>query len=124
MEKLFTNFGFFDGVHKGHREVIKTALGHGKTILITFKTSPAEYFGKRVEYIYPREKSYDLIKSFGVDEIVEHDFSEIAKISAQDYLDYLIKKYSPSAISTGFNHTFGAERKGNAEFLFPKPTKI
>lgn len=123
MENCSLILGFFDGVHKGHREVIKTALGHGKTILITFKTSPAEYFGKRVEYIYPREKSYDLIKSFGVDGIVEHDFSEIAKISAQDYLDYLIKKYSPSAISTGFNHTFGAERKGNAEFLFQNQLK-
>lgn len=118
MDKTSLILGFFDGVHKGHREVIKTAIGHGKTFLITFKNSPAEHFGKKVEYIYPREKSYELIKSLGVDEIIEQDFSEIAKVSAEDYLEnYLVKKYTPITISTGFNHTFGAHRTGNSEFL-------
>ncbi len=109
--------GFFDGVHRGHREVIKTAFGVANTILITFKDSPAVYFGKSVEYIYPREKNYEIIKSLGVNDIVEQDFSTLAQMSAEDYLEMLLKKYSPISISTGFNHTFGAGRKGNAEFL-------
>ncbi len=115
--------GFFDGVHKGHREVIKTACCGVKSVLITFKDSPALYFGKNVEYILPREKSYEIIKSLGVDEIVEQDFSTLAEISADDYLDLLVKKYSPVSISTGFNHTFGKGRLGNAEFLTQNQTR-
>ncbi|MCM1003253.1 MAG: riboflavin biosynthesis protein RibF [Candidatus Gastranaerophilales bacterium] len=115
--------GFFDGVHKGHREVIKTACCGEKSVLITFKDSPALYFGKNVEYILPREKSYEIIKSLGVDEIVEQDFSTLAEISADDYLDLLVKKYSPVSISTGFNHTFGKGRLGNSEFLTQNQTK-
>lgn len=118
MEKVSLILGFFDGVHKGHRDVIKSAFCAEKTVLITFKDSPARFFGKNVEYIFPREKNYEIIKSLGVNEIVEQDFSKIADISAEDYLEnYLIKKYFPSFISTGFNHTFGKDRLGNSDFL-------
>lgn len=123
MEKVSLILGFFDGVHKGHRDVIKSALCADKTILITFKDSPALYFGKSFDYIFPREKSYSIIKSLGVDEIVEHDFSTLAEITAEDYLESLIKKYSPSSISTGFNHTFGKGRAGNPDFLEENQSK-
>ena len=36
---------------------------------------------------------------------------------AEEYLQTLVEKYSPVSISTGFNHTFGKNRSGNAEFL-------
>lgn len=117
MKRCSLILGFFDGVHEGHREVIKTACCDAKSVLITFKASPALYFGKSVEYIFPREKSYSIIKSLGVDEIVEQDFSTLAEISAENYLASLIEKYSPISISTGFNHTFGKGRAGNAGFL-------
>ena len=47
--------GFFDGVHAGHREVIKSAVSYAKTnsaktALLTFKNSPAEYFKKPFIY--------------------------------------------------------------------------
>lgn len=122
-ERYSLILGFFDGVHKGHREVIKTACCGVKSVLITFKDSPALYFGKKVEYILPREKSYEIIKSLGVDEIVEQDFSTLAEISADDYLGLLVKKYSPVSISTGFNHTFGKGRLGNVEFLIQNQAK-
>ena len=123
MDGISLILGFFDGVHKGHREVIRSAQAN-KKILVTFKDSPAGYFGGNTEYIYPREKSYEIIKSLGVNEIVEHDFATLADISAEDYLEnYLIKKYAPVSISTGFNHTFGAGRKGNADFLTQAQSK-
>lgn len=110
--------GFFDGVHLAHQEVIRSAINYAeKVCVITFKSSPAEFFGKDCKYIYPREKSVEKIKSLGVDEVVELDFAEIAAMPAEEYLQTLVKKYSPVSISTGFNHTFGKNRSGNAEFL-------
>ena len=109
--------GFFDGVHIGHRAVIQAADSNGKNILLTLKDSPAIYFGKDKEYIFSRKKSYNILKSIGVDEIVELDFPKIVTMPADNYLEYLVEKFSPSFIITGFNHTFGFEKGGNSEFL-------
>lgn len=110
--------GFFDGVHKGHRAVINSAFKHSKrVILVTFKISPALFFGHDVKYIFPRNKSIEIIKSLGVSEVVELDFSSIASIPANDYLDNLVNKYHPISISTGFNHTFGLNKTGTPQLL-------
>ena len=37
--------------------------------------------------------------------------------TADEYLKKLIYKFNPKTITTGFNHTFGAKRQGNSEFL-------
>ena len=109
--------GFFDGIHLGHREVIKNGLKDVKSVLLTFKASPSEYFNKPAEYIYPRETSYKLIEELGVDYIVESDFADLVNISAEDYLKLISEKYSPKYITTGFNHTFGLNKKGNNELI-------
>lgn len=110
--------GFFDGVHSAHQKVIQSALEYAEeTVLVTFKNSPAEYFTGHAEYIYPRTKSIEKIKMLGIDEVLELDFEQIAKMSAQEYLEFLVKEFSPISISTGFNHTFGMGREGNSEFL-------
>ena len=110
--------GFFDGVHRGHRAVIESALSVSDDVcLITFKESPAVYFGKCAEYILPRKESIKKIKKLGVKEVVELDFSQIVSQTAREYLEYLENTYQPISISTGFNHTFGLNKEGNADFL-------
>ena len=108
--------GFFDGVHAGHQNVIKNTPDN-KKILVTFSSSPAEYFSKNFCYIYPRKINYDLIKDLGIDYIYEHNFAEIAKLSATEYLNFLLETFSPITITSGFNHTFGAKRLGTPDFL-------
>ena len=63
LKKSSLILGFFDGVHLGHREVIMSAVNYAKknnsiSVLLTFKKSPSEYFGKKSELIYPRLYSY------------------------------------------------------------------
>lgn len=109
--------GFFDGIHIAHKELIQSAVKSGKTILITFKESPAIFFKKPYKYIYPREYSLNKIKNLGVNEILEFDFSQIAGMPAEDYIKFIVEKFSPKAIYTGFNHTFGANKSGSPELL-------
>lgn len=110
--------GFFDGVHKAHKAVIESAFDYSDDVaLVTFKDSPAMYFGVGCEYILSRENSIKKIKEMGVKEVVELDFSKIASMSAKDYLEYLVNTYHPISISTGYNHTFGVNKQGNPEFL-------
>ena len=110
--------GFFDGVHKAHKAVIESAFEYSDDVtLITFKDSPAFYFGKEFKYILSRKNSIEKIKKIGVSDVVELDFPQIASVSAEEYLEQLVQKYHPVSISTGFNHTFGKNKLGTSEFL-------
>lgn len=116
--------GYFDGVHTGHRAVIRAAVDfagmHGtKSAVITFKDHPCCFFYKVLpKYILSRSERRKKIAELGIDYLYELDFGKIAHLSAEEYLkEILIKNFAPAAISTGFNHNFGADKSGNSEYL-------
>ena len=124
-KNLALALGYFDGVHLGHQKVIKSAVDYAqnngkKSAVITFKDHPCCYFyGVCPKYILSRKQREEEIANLGVDFLYELDFNEtLAGLSAEEYLkNILIKYFSPAAISTGFNHHFGARKSGDAEFL-------
>lgn len=130
LKNLSIALGFFDGVHTAHQKVIASAVDYAgknglKSAVITFKNHPVCYL-KNVQpsYICQREFSYKLIENLGIDYLIELDFTMISGLSAVDYLEkILIKYFSPKAIFTGFNHTFGAKRSGDAKFLTDNSVK-
>lgn len=130
LKNLSIALGFFDGVHTAHQKVIASAVDYAgknglKSAVITFKNHPVCYL-KNVQpsYICQRKFSYNLIETLGVDYLIELDFTLISGLSAVDYLEkILIKYFSPKAIFTGFNHTFGAKRSGDAKFLTDNSVK-
>lgn len=108
--------GFFDGVHTGHRKVIKSIqnINDRKTAVITFKKRPFS----SDKYLITREKRAKLISDLGIDYMFELDFTpELAQTSAQDYLKMLYDNFHPQVIATGFNHTFGSNKSGTPELL-------
>lgn len=114
--------GFFDGVHLGHKAVIKSAVDFAnqngnKSAVITFKDHPCCYFwGVCPKYIL--EEREQKIEELGVDYLFELDFESIAGLTAQDYLkDILINHFTPVSISTGWNHNFGCKKSGDVKFL-------
>ena len=115
--------GFFDGIHVGHRTLISEAVkfakeNNSKTILLTFSKSPAEYFSSEpTNYIFPRGYNYSIIRSLGVDIVNESEFSSLIDVDAESYLENVISTFSPIAIFTGFNYTFGAGKTGTPELL-------
>lgn len=116
--------GFFDGVHLGHKSVIKSAVDFAKqngnkSAVITFTNHPCCYFwGVCPKYILTRNERKKKIEELGVDYLYELDFESIAGLTAQDYLkDILVNHFTPVSISTGWNHNFGAKKSGNVKFL-------
>lgn len=116
--------GFFDGVHLGHKSVIKSAVDFAKqngnkSAVITFANHPCCYFwGVCPKYILTRNERKKKIEELGVDYLYELDFESIAGLTAQDYLkDILVNHFTPVSISTGWNHNFGAKKSGNVKFL-------
>ncbi len=121
---LVVALGYFDGMHLAHQKVILSAVNYAKTrglksAVITFKTAPACYFKNlETKYICSLEERLKRIEALGVDYVFVIDFASIAKLTAYEYIrDCLVKNFSPKAIITGFNHTFGANKSGNEKLL-------
>lgn len=123
--------GYFDGVHLGHQSVIKNTVDFAhqngnKSAVITFSDHPCCYFwGVCPKYILTPKEREEKIAELGVDYLYELDFESISGLTAEDYLkDILVKYFTPSSISTGWNHNFGYKKSGNVKFLAQNAKKF
>lgn len=123
-QNLAIALGYFDGVHIGHRAVIKSAVdfakkNNTKSAVITFSDHPYCYFkGVCPKYILTREEREKRIASLGIDYLYELNFEDFALLTAKEYLNnILINYFHPISISTGWNHNFGKNKSGNVNFL-------
>ena len=118
-------FGFFDGVHIGHQEVIKSAVdfakqNNTKSAVITFQDHPCCFFyDVSPKYLIKRHDKIKLLEDLGVDYLYFLKFDDyLANMSASEYMkDVIVKNFAPVAISTGFNHSFGAHKSGDVKLL-------
>jgi riboflavin kinase/FMN adenylyltransferase len=118
--------GTFDGVHKGHREIINTITSlakavNGESVIITFYPHPRNIINPQepVYYITTLEEKLFQLSQLGVDNIVVVPFSrEFSEMEAEVFADaFLIKKFSPKIIVFGYDHKFGRNRKGDIQLL-------
>ena len=111
--------GFFDGVHIGHNAVNYAKNNNFKSAVICFKKHPSIYLGNEdFKYIITKEAKYDLFDQMGVNYVIELEFPSVCNMQPAQYLENLIVRYfSPVAISSGENHTFGINKSGDAKFL-------
>lgn len=116
--------GYFDGVHIGHRKIIKNLIrlskeNNLKSAVVTFEKNPANYFNQNLIPDIQTYKDKEIIlDALGVDYVYELDFEEYKNISAFDYLkNILIENFDPKFIVVGYNHTFGKDKTGTVQFL-------
>jgi riboflavin kinase/FMN adenylyltransferase len=120
---LVVAVGFFDGMHRGHREIVRTLLrlrrpGY-RAAAITFRNHPATYL--RPERVPPLlttvEERVNLIASTGVDELYLIPFDErMARTDARAFLrESLLETLGVRALVVGENFRFGHGREGDAD---------
>lgn len=116
--------GCFDGVHKGHVEVIRTAVKKANELGVSacvwsFSEPPKRFYDPSVPLLTSTKDKEDIIASLGVDALFLIDFNEkIASVSAKEFVvEYLIKKMGAIYIVCGHNFTFGHRGSGNIETL-------
>ena len=116
--------GFFDGLHLGHKVVLKNAINiakenNTKSTVIIFKEHPLNFLtNQKVQEILTLDEKLEILKTIGVDNVILLNFEDYANFSADEYLENILVKYfSPVAITTGFNHYFGYKKQGNSNFL-------
>jgi len=108
--------GTFDGVHRGHREVIR-----GAGTVLTFDPHPLSVIHPEAtpKLISPFPVKRDLIAGLGVDELVIIPFDRgFSEQSAEEFVqDVLVARLDARRVSVGENFRFGKGAKGTAEFL-------
>lgn len=117
--------GCFDGVHTGHTDVIRRARAISDDLclplcIFTFAAPPKSFFTNAPSrLVCSIEDKHSLFSSLGVDTVVSIEPSKkIFSVSAETFItDILIKKLCAKHVVCGFNYTFGAGGKGNAELL-------
>ena len=108
--------GTFDGVHLGHREVIR-----GSSTVLTFDPHPLSVIHPEAtpKLISPFPVKRDLIAGLGVEELVIVPFDRgLSEQSAEEFVqDVLVARLGAQTVSVGENFRFGKSAKGTAEFL-------
>jgi len=125
-------FGFFDGIHIGHKAVVKSAVDFAKengtkSAVITFQDHPCCYFyNLKPQYIIKKSDKIKFLEDLGLDYLYCLNFdAHLAKMAAEEYLrDIIVKNFEPMAISTGFNHFFGAKKSGDVNYLKKMQTEL
>lgn len=118
--------GTFDGVHKGHQQIIKAMVAMakevaGETVIITFDPHPRKIVqpDKSLELINTLDEKIQLIEQHGIDHFVIVPFTEtFSQQSAEAYVEhFLVKNFHPHTIIIGYDHHFGKDREGNFDLL-------
>jgi riboflavin kinase / FMN adenylyltransferase len=108
--------GEFDGVHLGHREVIR-----GADTVLTFEPHPRTVVApdSAPKLLTSLATKTDLVASLGVDELVviPFDGDRMAQ-TAQEFIDHeLVERLGAQRVSVGENFRFGNRARGDADLL-------
>lgn len=119
--------GTFDGVHLGHKailkDMVKTAkeIG-GETVVITFYPHPRQVLNinaANLRFITTQEEKLKRLEMSGVDNVIVVNFTkEFSRVSSEDFIsEYILKHINPVKLVIGYDHHFGNNRMGDFNLL-------
>lgn len=118
-DAVVTTIGFFDGVHPGHRFLLREMQDLAKnrnlpSAVITFPVHPriilqSDYQPKLINSF---EEKLALLSDTGIDYVIVMDFTpELAALSAREFImDVLAAKWHVETLLIGYDHRFGYMR--------------
>ena len=124
LENTWLTVGVFDGVHRGHRQVLNklTAGAHANralAVVLTFDPHPAKVFGRGdIKLLTLPGERAKLLGELGVDAVITHPFDrQVADITAFDFMKQLKDQLDVRHLVLGYDSTLGKNREGNATRL-------
>jgi riboflavin kinase/FMN adenylyltransferase len=113
--------GFFDGVHLGHRQVIKqlveaAAVRGVESTVITFWPHPRNVLQKEardLRLLTTLQQKKELLLSLGVDHVEVLPFTkDFSSITVEEYLrETVIGKYGGTTVLLGYDNRIGCDAK-------------
>lgn len=114
--------GFFDGVHIGHRALIRECVSYAEKngLIPTVFTFPSECERLKggAPRIYSTGEKLGILSALGVGHTVLADFESVAGLSARDFVRrVLTEDLGAASAHSGTSFRFGRGASGNAEQL-------
>ncbi len=118
------SIGVFDGVHRGHHEIIQKLVSgahaqHTPAIALTFDPHPASILaGHEIRCLTtPDERAY-LLAALGVDVVITQRFThDLSTATALEYMSRLKETLGFTRLLIGYDFALGKGREGNAARL-------
>ena len=124
--------GNFDGVHRGHRAVLDSALEKAAALgvpalVLTFEPHPRQLFRPDVPLfrITPAPMRARLLEAMGFGAVVEQPFDHaFSCLPAEEFVArILVADLGIVHVVTGYDFHFGKDRRGTPEFLIEAGTR-
>jgi riboflavin kinase / FMN adenylyltransferase len=118
--------GTFDGVHRGHRDVVERIVERASRIgvaslLVTFDPHPLEVVNPAAAplLLTTREEKLEVLAETGIDYLAMVPFTEsLAGFSAEDFVELVLRRrFRLRELFIGYDHGFGRQRAGNVSVL-------
>ncbi|MGP4018179.1 bifunctional riboflavin kinase/FAD synthetase [Saccharopolyspora sp. 5N708] len=124
--RCVVTIGVFDGVHRGHQQLITHAVQQARRrnvpcVLMTFDPHPSEVVrpGSHPAQLTTLRRRAELVEQLGVDVFCVLPFTrEVARLPAEEFVhEMLVERLHAAEIVVGENFTFGHKAAGNIELL-------
>ena len=116
--------GVFDGVHQGHRhllrQVVELAGDQFIPTVVTFSNRPITVLrpGTEPSYLTSLDQRVDLIKQQGIELVVCLDFTlELAAVTATNFAKLLVDSLKMKGLILGPDSALGKDRQGDLAFM-------
>ena len=112
--------GFFDGVHVGHRLVIKqlveaAAVRGDESMVITFWPHPRNVLQKEartLRLLTTLQQKKEMLLSLGVDHVEVLPFTkDFSSMTTEEYLQMIMKNYGVKTVLFGYDNRMGSNAK-------------
>lgn len=127
LKNSYLTVGVFDGVHRGHREIIHklvrdARMNNAPAVVLTFEPHPASVLtGREIRCLTTSDERADLLFSLGVDTVITQRFTpDLSAVPAHEYMSRLKSHLGLSHLLVGYDFALGRGREGNA----PRLTEI
>ena len=125
LQNAWLTIGVFDGVHRGHQEIIRqlTAGAHADrapAVVLTFFPHPAVILGGKNDFksLTTPEERAALLESLGVDTVITHPFDRaLAAQTAEEFMCRVALTLGLRCLLVGFDFALGHGREGNVARL-------
>ncbi|MCX6365568.1 MAG: riboflavin biosynthesis protein RibF [Armatimonadetes bacterium] len=120
--------GVFDGVHRGHQALLKTAKASGLPVrALTFDPHPAALLspGRTPKLLGTLDERVARLQEYGADRVQVIAFDHaFAALTPDAFIESVLKPHQPELVVVGEDFRFGYERRGDVAALQAAGLKV
>lgn len=113
---VFVALGNFDGVHKGHLELLNAAR-RGARLVGAHHSAVFTFSQGKAPALTTLQQRLALFADAGIDEVFVADFSDFCQQSPEDFVFQTLRGLSVVGVCCGFNFRFGKRAAGDIQTL-------